>query len=169
VREPYFSRTYAAFCSHRNTPPRPDDAPHPGALRKGSVIFLPHRLGKLYFQEGARVHRILFANALNQLNTEPMVTTQMPSMGRLSLLHQPEKRRYVVHLLYAPALARGECLIIEDQVPLCDVPLALRVPEEVRRAYMVPGAMDLELELVDDVARVTVPEVRCHQPVVFEY
>ena len=168
VREPYFSRTYATFCSHRNTPPRPDNAPHPGALRKGSVIFLPHRLGKLYFQEGARVHRILFANALKLLHTEPMVATDMPSVGRLSLLHQPDERRYVAHLLYAPALERGECLVIEDQVPLYDVPLELRVPEEVQRVYLVPGGGELPTERSDGVVRVTVPEVQCHQAVVFE-
>ena len=34
IREPYFSRTYAAYCSHRNTPHRPEKAAHPGALRK---------------------------------------------------------------------------------------------------------------------------------------
>jgi len=169
VREPYFSRTYATYCSHRNTPPKPDNAPHPGALRKGNVIYLPHRLGRMYFREGARVHRILFANALGSLHTKPMVATEMPSVGRLSLLHQTEKGRYVAHLLYAPALERGECLVIEDQVPLYDVPLELRVPEDVKRAYLVPGDDELALERSDGVVSVVVPRVQCHQAVVFEY
>ena len=168
VREAYFSRTYGAFCSHRNTPPRPDDAAHPAALRKGNVVFLAHRLGRLYFQLGARVHRVLFANALALLHTAPMVATEMPSAGRLSLLHQPDHGRYVAHLLYAPALERGECLVIEDMPPLFDVPLRIRVPEEIQRAFLVPSGEELELSRADGAVHVSVPKVQRHQAVAFE-
>jgi hypothetical protein len=47
IREPYFSRTYATFCSHRNTPHRPEDAAHPGIVRKGNVVFMAHALGRI--------------------------------------------------------------------------------------------------------------------------
>ena len=169
IHEPYFSRTYARYCSHRNTPYRPEGADHPAAMRKGNVILLPHRLGKLYFDLGARLHRDLFSRALGLLHGAPMVRTELPSAGRVSLLHQAEQRRYVAHLLYAPPLERGECLVIEDLPPLYDVPLAVRVPEGVARAYLVPGGQDLAMEQEEGVVRVTVPEVRCHQAVVFEY
>jgi hypothetical protein len=169
IREPYFSRTYAKFCSHLNTPYRPKDAAHPGALRKGSVIFLPHSLGKLYYELGARSHRDLFANALGLIYTNPMARTEMPSAGRLSLLHQPNKRRYVAHLLYGPPLQRGRCLVIEDLVPLYHVPLEVRVPQTVENAYLVPSGDALPLELSEDSVKVIMPRVQCHQAVVFEY
>ncbi len=169
IREPYFSRTYARYCSHLNTPCRPEDAPHPGALRKGSVLYLPHALGRMYYAHGARLHRDLFANALRLIYAEPMLKAHMPSAGRISFLHQPGHDRYVAHLLYAPALQRGRCLVIEDLVPLHDVPLEVRVPEAIQQAYLVPGADALPLERAGDTVRVTIPRVHCHQAVVFAY
>jgi hypothetical protein len=169
IHEPYFSRTYAKYCSHRNTPYRPDAAVHPAAVRKGNVILLAHRLGKLYFDLGARLHRDLFSRALGLLHEAPMVRTELPSAGRVSLLRQAAQKRYVAHLLYVPPLERGRCLVIEDLPPLYDVPLEVRVPEEVIKAHGVPGGQELAMEREGDVVRVTVPQVQCHQAVVFEF
>jgi len=169
IREPYFSRTYGRYCSHQNTPYRPENAEHPGALRQGNVLFLPHALGRIYHAHGARVHRQFFLNALRLIHRHPMVRAEMPSAGRISLLHQPEDHRYVVHLLYGPPLQRGRCLVIEDLVPLYQVPLELRAPQPITRTYLVPGQDPVETERTDGIVKVTVPEVRCHQAVVFEY
>jgi hypothetical protein len=75
----------------------------------------------------------------------------------------------VAHLLYGPPLQRGNCLIIEDLVPLHDVPLALRVPETISCAYLIPDNEALPLKRSKDVVTVTVPRVHCHQAVVFDY
>ena len=169
IREPYFDRTYAHYCSHLNTPYQPADAAHPGALRKGRVVFLPHRLGALYYEHGARLHRQFFSNALRLVYRHPFFSARMPSSGRVSVLHQREERRYAVHLLYGPPLQRGRCLVIEDLVPLYDVPVALRVPQEIKRAYLVPGGQEVALEREGDGVRAVVPRVECHQIIVFEY
>jgi len=169
IREPYFSRTYARYCSHLNTPYRLDDAAHAGALRKGKVVFLPHALGRIYHAHGARVHRDLVIHALHLIYASPMIQTHMPSAGRVSLLHQPHRNRYVAHLLYGPALQRGRCLVIEDLVPLYDVPLQVRVPQAITQAYLVPAGEALELERTGNAVGVIVPTVQCHQAVVFEY
>jgi hypothetical protein len=169
IREPYFDRTYGKYCSHQNTPNQFQVAAHPGGLRKGKVVFLPHALGRIYHVHGARVHRQLFANALGLIYGEPMVETTLPSAGRVNLLHQPEQRRYVVHLLYGPALQRGRCLVIEDLVPLFDVPVAVRLPEEVKRVRLVPDGEEVDCEREGGVVKVVVPKVECHQAVVFDY
>jgi hypothetical protein len=169
IREPYFSRTYAKYCSHLNTPYRIENAAHPAAVRKGTVILLPHRLGKMYYEHGARLHRDLFARVLGLLHSNPMVKTEMPSAGRMSLLHQPRHNRYVAHLLYGPPLQRGRCLVIEDLVPLYEIPLELRVPQKVVSAYLIPGGEVLSLTQVGTAVKAVVPRVRCHQAVAFEY
>jgi hypothetical protein len=46
----------------------------------------------------------------------------------VSLLRQADKNRYVAHLLYSPALQRGEVKVIEDFPPIPGVKLAVRVP-----------------------------------------
>ena len=168
LHEPYFDRTYAHWCSHLNTPYELESASHPGALRKGRMIYLPHRLGAIYHKHGARLHRDFFLNALRLVHTAPMVETTLPSSGRVSLLHQPEQNRYVVHLLYGPALQRGRCLVIEDLVPLSNVPITVRLPETVNRAWLAPQGEPLAIDQVGDATLVTVPRMTCHQAVVFE-
>jgi hypothetical protein len=169
IHEPYFSRTYAAYCSHRNTPHQVEPAAHPAALSRGNIVFLPHRLGRMYYAHGARVHRELFKNALRLASPRPTLHVKMPSAGRVSVLRQPDHHRYVVHLLYAPAMPRGECQLIEDLVPLYDIPLEFRVPERIAGAYLAPGGQALEMTESDGVVSLTVPKVECHQAVVFQY
>jgi hypothetical protein len=97
-----------------------------------------------------------------------MVAADLPSAGRVSLLHQPTESRYVVHLLYGPALQRGRCLVIEDLVPLFNVPVTVRLPQPVKRAWLAPQGEPLAIDVIDETTMVTVPRVECHQAVVFE-
>ena len=170
VREPYFDRRYGHYCSHQNTPHRTDDAAHPAALRSGRVVTLAHPMGAIYHAHGARVHRDLLAGALHLIYGRPAVEADLPSAGRVTLLHQPEHRRYVAHLLYAPPLPRGRCLVIEDLPELRDVSLRLRVPHPVRRALLPLSQQELSLTKgAEGELAVTVPALRGHQVVVFEY
>lgn len=169
VHEPYFDRTYGHYCSHQNTPNRLETAEHAGALRKGRVIFLPHSLGKMYHEHGARVHRDLFTNALTLLHTKPLLWTYLPSSGRATLVSQPQKRRHVVHLLYAPPLRRGRCLVIEDMPTLRDVPLKIRVPEKITRVVLPLSGKQLPFKMRNGVLKTIVPETRMHQMVSLEW
>jgi hypothetical protein len=169
IREPYFNRTYAQYCSHQNTPYQLQDAGHVGAVQKGQVLFLPHRLGKLYSENGARLHRDLFGNALHRIYRQPMVRTELPSAGRVTLLKQSEQHRYVAHLLYAPPLQRGRCLVIEDLPELRNVPVAVKVKEKIKNAYLIPGHKRLSLRKSEGGVSVVVPAFQSHVAVVMEY
>ncbi len=169
LREPYFSRTYGAYCGHQNTPYRLENAPHPAALRHGNVVWLAHAVDRLYYQHGAKAHRQLFANALALLHPRPMAAVAMPSSGRISLLHQPEHRRYVLHLLYASPLQRGRCLVIEDLPELRHVPVTLRLPEQVKALRLVPSGEHLPMVQDAGVLQTVVPDFSCHCAIVAEY
>jgi hypothetical protein len=168
VHEPYFSRTYAHFCSHLNTPFRPERAEHPALVQKGRVIYAPSPLDLMYEARAARPHRDLFERMLARVTNAPMLQVALPSAGRVSLLYQAEQHRYVAHLLYATPHYRGGLELIEDLVPLHDVPVALRVPETVKRATLIPDGVELPMEKEGDAVRVTVPKFRMHCAVVFE-
>jgi hypothetical protein len=169
IREPYFDRTYGKYCSHQNTPYQLRDASHPGIVRHGRVVFFAHRLGAMYHDAGARLHRDLFLNGLRLVHKQPVLSTVMPSCGRANLIHQPDRKRYVAHLLYAPPLQRGRFQVIEDLVPLHNVPVTLNVSEPIRRAYLGLTKGDLKMVRRGRQVSVTVPTVQCHQMVVFEY
>jgi hypothetical protein len=165
IREPYFDRTYGHYCSHQNTPYRNDEAVQPAVWRKGNCMSLAHTLGETYYHHGARVHRQLFINALRLVYTQPVVTTHLPSAGRVSVVHQPQQQRYVVHLMYAPPLQRGRCAVIEDIPVLHNVPVKLCVPETIKRIYLAPSGDDLQML----AGEVSVPSMSGHQAVVFSY
>jgi hypothetical protein len=169
IKEPFFDRTYGRYCSHLNTPNQLGDAGHVAALQKGRVVYLPHALGKLYHDHGARAHRDLFLNALARVYKDPVLRIDLPSAGRATLVHQPEHSRYVLHVLYAPPLQRGRALVIEDLPPLYDVRANVGVRERVKRATLPVTGKRLALTRVKDRVALTVPEVAGHAVVVLEY
>lgn len=65
--------------------------------------------------------------------------TGLPSAGQVSLLHQPQKDRYIAHLLYVPPLGRGNVEVIEDLPIIGGVSLAFEVPEQIKTAMLIPG------------------------------
>jgi len=169
IREPYFSRTIAHYCSHANTPYTLEDADHPAVIRHGNVVYIAHDLDRQYHEHGARVHRDLFINSLNLLRKNPLVEVEMPSSGRMNLLHQPEYNRYVVHLLYSTPIQRGEVSVIEDLVPLYDVPVTLNLGKKIVRATQVPSGVKLPMKKIGDRIELLIPEFTCHTAIVLEY
>jgi hypothetical protein len=169
IREPYFDRTYGRYCSHRNTPCELVEAPHPAAWRHGGVVCLAHPLGAIYRAGGARLHRDLFANALRMVHAAPVLRAPMPSCGRVSLVHQVDRRRYVAHLLYAPPIRRGEALVLEDFVPVRGVTVELRVPEKITAAFTALPKKTARLVRGKGVVSVPGVEVCGHTMVVFRY
>ena len=169
LREPYFSRTSTHYCSHQNTPYSAEVAEHPGIIRNGNVIYVAPELDWMYLKHGARLHRDLLVNILLELPINPMVTTVMPSAGRMAFLHQAQKHRYIAHFLYAPPMQRGECEIVEDMPPLYDVPLRFDLPESVASAKLVPDGTLLPITWEGSQGSVTVPKFSCHCAVVLQY
>lgn len=170
IYEPYFSRTYGHYCSHMNASNRLKPAEHSAVIHKGRIVYCAHALGKMYTEDGARLHRDLFINALRRIYRRQVLTARLPSAGRVSLLHQPEKRRYVVHLLYSPPLQRGRVLVIEDFPPIQNIPIELRVPEKIKRASLPLMKKKIRINSRGDQLHITVPELsEGHQVVVFEY
>ena len=88
-------------------------------------------------------------------------------LSRYALLAQGE--RLVCHLLYyTPQRRTTQIDIVEDVVPLFDVPLAVRADFVPRRVYLAPQGQDLPFERDGACIRCHVPEIRGHQMVVFE-
>ncbi len=169
IREPYFSRTYGAFTSHQNTPYKLNNALHPGIIKNGNVIYIAHKLDEMYYKHGAYLHRDLFKNCLKSLNFKPMVEVDLPSTGRISLLHQKDKKRYVSHLLYASPITRGACEVIEDLPHLNNVKLIVDLPEKIKKATLIPSMEQLKMVKNNNQIEVIIPSFSCHCAVSFEY
>jgi hypothetical protein len=138
-------------------------------MKHGNVVYIAHDLDRQYHEQGARVHRDLFINALSLLRKNPLVTVGMPSSGRMNLLHQPEYNRFVVHLLYSTPIQRGAVSVIEDLVPLYDTPVEVKLGKEIKRAYQVPSGETIRMVKNGDKIKLVIPEFTCHTAIVLEY
>lgn len=58
---------------------------------------------------------------------------------------------------------------IEDIVPLYNTKLCVNVPEKIHHVYLAPQMTELKFENCEDGIFCTIPEMECHQIVVFEY
>jgi len=170
IREPYFNRTYGGYSGHQNTPFRLEDSPFPAVVRNGSTIFFAHALDRLYYIHAVRLHRDLVQNALTFLGFEPTLAVKgLPSSGRVSLLHQAKHRRYIAHLLYSPALQRGEVKVIEDFPTIQGVRLQFRLPESIVRVSSLPKERILDFQQEGGVVTVLAPSFQMHSAVVLNY
>lgn len=169
IYEPYFDRTVEHWTSHDNTPYKTEPASHPAIIRKGNIVWCAHELEVIYSKEGSQVHCQLFFNALSQLLTQPFAKVEMPSCGRMNLLHQPQENRFVVHLTYGTPHQRGRAQVIEDLVPLHNVPVTVNFDKKIKTAYSIPNNRDLEMIKTKEGIKVVIPEFRCHTGIVFEY
>jgi hypothetical protein len=170
IREPYFNRTYAHYSSHRETPYRLEDSEYPAVIRTDNTIFFAHHLDQLYYIHGVRLHREMVKNAIDLLYQNPLLkVNNLPSSGRVNLLKQENKDRYVVHLLYSPALLRGEVQVIEDFLPVPGVEIIVDVPEKVKNVYQVPAGGKLDFQKTEQGILVVIPTFTMHTGIVLEY
>jgi len=170
IREPYFNRTYAKYNGHRETPYKLEDSEFPAVVKNGDVIFFAHNLDQLYYTHGVRMHRELVKNAIDLLYQSPVLKiSNLPSCGRVSFLKQEKDHRYVAHLLYGPAILRGEVQVIEDLVPISDVEIEVNVPEKVKNVYSVPSNEKLKFSKNGQILKIKVPTFKMHTGIVLEY
>ncbi len=170
LRNPYFNRTYGKYSGHRETPNELTDAAYPAIIQHGNVIFFAHALDRLYYTHAVWLHRELVRNAIDLLDKAPMLKIDnLPSAGRQSLLHQENQKRYVAHLLYSPALQRGEVMVIEDFLPVPNVNVTLRVPQKIKNVLQIPGNKKLPFTQKDGAINIKVPTFTMHTALVFEY
>jgi len=168
VKEPYFNRTYGHYCSHRNTPYRIESASHPAAVQNGKVIYLAHKVCKLYYEYGAQFHRDYFYNALERIYKEPILNIEMSSAARVRLARQPKEKRYILHLLYSSPLQRGNAIVIEDMPKILNVNVSIRMDEMVSKVTLYPNT-ELAFEIDNKYVKFIVPEVQCHAIVILDY
>ncbi|HTX00734.1 MAG TPA: alpha-amylase family protein, partial [Acidimicrobiales bacterium] len=166
IWKPYFDRTYEHFSSHAQTAwDQPVD--QAAVVENGGVSYISFPVFQNYAQNGYAPHKALVENCIRRLMPDPCVRVQAPSTAEVTLTEQPG--RMIVHVLHYPAERRGVDLdIVEDVIPLFNVPLALRLPRAPAQVYTAPDMRPLQVAYQNGYASVTVPSVFGHAMVVFE-
>ena len=115
-----------------------------------------------------QLHRDLFSNLLSVLDDRPFVKVDLPSCGRVSVMRQEERNRYVIHLLYANPIKRGAVEVIEDVVPLYGIPVAVRFDKAPTTVYSAPSKKAIPIQYDKGYVGFTVDRLHMHEMVVFE-
>ena len=160
VEVPYFNRTWRHFCSHRHTPSSGETA-YPAVTKKGRVIYFAHPIFAQYHDCAPRWCKQLVSNAIDLLMPEKLVAVTGPSSLLATLNEQPQQSRRVLHLLHYIPERRGQAFdVIEDVIPLFDVPVS--VVGEASSVKLVPSGEALTFSAHGGRVHFTVPKIEGH-------
>lgn len=175
VVDPYFNRTPKHFCSHQNTPPRPEASGFDAGVEKGGITYLAHPVFEIYLDKGSVATKHYVAAVIDRILGDRTVRTNLPSFGRVTVMRQPKERREIVHLLCAAPIRRGTFQrgpieVVEDLLVVPDVAVSLKSGEKVGRITLEPQGTEIPLSAsASGDVNFVVPRVTGHQMVVLHY
>jgi hypothetical protein len=160
---PYFDRTFDRFTSHFHSPVDRTTT-EPAVLKLGQVIYFAHPIFATYGKHSMLFHRDVVLKALEMFLPEPLIKVEAPSVVQASLTRVDESR--IVHLLFYVPERRGlNFEIVEDALPIENVPLSLR--GAFNSARLVPEGDLLPIERNGAYTTVQLPKMVGHQMIEF--
>lgn len=169
MEQPYFERTVEHFCSHMHAP---NSGEYCGAAmtRGKDGICIPANVFTEYVNKGTLLPKYMVFTALDTLlGEDKTVRVDMPSQGKITLTEQPKEKRYVCNLLYMSPIHRADVEVIEDIVPLYNVPLEIKLTKRIKKVYLAPSKEKIDFVQKNDIVSLCVPQIDCHSMVVLEY
>jgi len=180
VVPPYFNRSFRHYSSHQHAPDNPAASPLGAAVTATeSIGYVAYPIFRIYHAMGQPLYRYVVHGLINRLTNDPALITDLPSSARATLVHQADRKRYVLHLLYGAPQIRGKAVpmgetgvrvmeMIEDIPTLGPVTASVRLPDRPFRVYDALTGSDLPFRQVDKRVEVRLPNFRIHAAVVFE-
>lgn len=171
VLYPLFDRTYSHYCSHRNTPYDRSMAGVPVAVKKGSIVYIAHKICKMYRDFGSVYQKRYFKNCLNLIYSDSKIldVNMDYSAGRVSLTEQEDKSRYCLNMLYASPIKRNIIEVIEDMPPIYEIPVNIKTEKNITRVWSPVDNEDIPFFVNCGSISFTVPKLQCHRLIVIEY
>ena len=170
VVTPYFSRTYEHFCGHNNTPHNKDAVRYPAIAQKGNIVYLAHSLPKQYYVYGSLYHKRYFMYAIKLVHSETTISIEgMGSQGRCTAIHQSDKSRYCINMVYASPIKRGAAEVIEDIFPIYNIKVSFKTDKDIKKVYFGLTGEEIKYTKNEGKVQFTVPSLECHTSIVLEY
>ena len=170
IEAPYFNRTSEHFSSHRHTPNRSGSAGAAVILRENTA-YACWNVFEDYAKKGSYHLKEMILHLIEALiGDEKTVKIKLPDRGIVTLMEQPEEKRYILHMLFAHTTVRGENTeVIEDVVPFYDIPVSVKVPSCPKRVYTAPQNEDILFQYTEGRIDFTVEKLEIHQMAVIEF
>lgn len=171
IYDPYFDRAPQHFSGHINTPNQPDPCGFDAGSENGAFVYMAHPLFTAYKRVGAvamlEIGEKVVEHALGGKRT---IDTSLPRSGRATLRHQPDRNRYVLHLLHATPALRGSIngdnvQPIQGLTKLHGIDVSVAIDGTATAVRLVPEGDALPFEQGDGRVSFTVPSLTGHQMV----
>ncbi len=159
VVEPYFERSHDRFSGHSYTPPGRLSRYSAIVLNRleagGAVITSSAPLFAAYGRHAVPEHRRLIGNCLALLLPRPLVRApDAPSVLETTVMKKGAAT--IVHLLSFVRERRGDLDIVEDALPLVDLPIFIRTDRPPKHVELAPHGERLDHEYRDGYVTVHV-------------
>jgi hypothetical protein len=166
IVEPYFERTWDHFSSHNQTP-GDKLSKYAAAVVSGQAGYISYPIFSAFANHGNLACRWLVERVIERLLPDPLLRVTAPSSTEATVAVQGN--RHIVHLLqYCPERRTQTLDIVEDIVPLYDVPVSLKLERKPSKVYSAPENEKIDFTWQDGRANIVVPKVNGHAMIVFE-
>lgn len=146
VYEPYFNRTPHHFNGHIHAPAKTDPSGFACGVRKDNVAYLPHFVFSSYRALGPHTVKAYVQGVINSMIGDELsaTITDFPASGTITVRHQSEKNRYLVHLLYGAPRLKGQTPLgaleaIEDLPRLAPAQVTLNLSRSITGVKTLDG------------------------------
>ena len=75
----------------------------------------------------------------------------------------------MLHLLYGAPMMRGGVEVLEDFPTLYQTEVKITVPEEIKKATLIPQNIELPIVKSGEKYQIVIPEITGHQMTVLEF
>ncbi len=164
MQNPYFNRTKEHFCSHAHAPNNSDES-FPAVIIKENVAYAGWDIFTAYATYGHLCFKEIFTYLVKTLLKDgASASAQLPDRAVMTLTRQEEKKRSILHLLFAHTTLRGrKTEVIEDTVPLYNVKCSVKTDKKPSSVRLVPSGEEIAFDFDGKSVNFTVPEVNIHQ------
>lgn len=166
VGEPYFEREYDKFSGHEYTS-EVHISSYSATVRKGKVITFSVPILEAYGLHAAPNYRILLGNCIDLLLINPLVRAKGPSKLETTVLET--SNGLLVHLLSFISERRAEGLdIVEDVLPLVNMPISVRFGHKPSRVFLAPEEVELPFDYKDGYIQTRINSTNGHSILVIQ-
>jgi len=161
---PYFNRSEAHFCSHRQTPPMVGASNEPSIVKTGNVIYSSSSLFTDFAENGVKVYKDIIGHLITMLIDKPFVRSDLPANAEVIIRENIYGRRStIVHILNYIIQRKCQSLdTIEDVIPMYSKHLEIRCKTCPSAVYVLPQMEKLDFTFDSDYAAFIVPEIKGH-------
>jgi hypothetical protein len=164
VVEPYFEREFSGWSGHDYTPPA-RLSPYAAVVKADRVVSFSVPLLEAYGLHAPPNYRVLLGNCIDLLLPTPLVRVQGPSFLETTVMRKGAST--IVHLLsFCPERRALGMDVVEDAVPLVDVPVEVTIDRAPRTVTLEPEGRRLSWRYVDGYALLVVSMTGGHGMIV---